>query len=227
MKIAVISDTHGNIKRASLIIEKVWPFDILIHLGDHADDLVRLTQNINCRFYGVLGNEDKVAPAPPHTMTATLRDVVSRDIDIDGDLKSLKNDSKKNTVKVEEADKADKSISFSNELVFTAGETNFYATHGHTFDLNPYYGKEKWNEGINAFVQRAEEEEAGVALFGHTHSPFLEVIGGVLIMNPGDIYPGEEWGHVGIIEVLGGDLKAEILRFDRGGEFKKHLQIKK
>lgn len=226
MKIAVISDTHGNVKRASLIIEKVWPFDILIHLGDHADDLVRLSQEIDCRFYGVLGNEDKVAPASPHTMVATLRDVASRDVEIDGGLKSLKNDSEKNTVEIEEADKVDKAISFSNELVFTAGETNFYATHGHTFDLNPYYGKEKWNEGLNTLVQRAEEVEAGVALFGHTHSPFLEVIGGMLVMNPGDIYPGEEWGHIGIIEVLEGDLKAEILRFDNGGEFKKHLQIK-
>ena len=216
MKIAVISDTHGNVKRASLILEKAWPFDILVHLGDHAEDLVRLAQNINCRVYGLLGNEDKSAPAQPTATAAALRDV-----EICGDLKSTKNDFEKSRVE------SDKAIGFSNELVFTAEEVKFYATHGHTFDLNPYYGKEKWNEGIDSLVQRAVEEKAGVVLFGHTHSLFLEVIRGVLVMNPGDIYPGAEWGHIGIMEVLGGDIKAEVLRFDKEGEFKKHLQIKK
>lgn len=204
IRIAVISDTHGNLKRASLIIkrerevarERARPFDLIIHLGDHASDLVKLAEKFDCRAIGLFGNEDKVAPpAVGPNLEAKRR-----------------------------GDAGD--ISFSDELSLEVGGVTIYATHGHIFDLNPYYGEERWREGIDALVKRAKEGGARVVLFGHTHRPFLEVVGGVLFMNPGDIYPGAEWGHIGTIEVSDGGIDAKIHRFNEKDGFESLSELR-
>ncbi|MBN1573635.1 MAG: YfcE family phosphodiesterase [Deltaproteobacteria bacterium] len=198
MKIGVISDTHGNVKRASLIIEKVLPLDLLLHLGDHAGDLIALNDRFDLRSIGILGNEDKTAP--PYFGSDTL---TSRDISVDS---ADNRDGKTNGLTGIE--------SFSNEIFFTVRGIKIYATHGHTFDINPYYGEDKWRKRLKALAVRAKKEGARAVLFGHTHRPFLEVVGGVLAMNPGDVYPGAEWGHIGTIEVSDREIRAEIRRFN-------------
>ena len=212
MKIGVISDTHGNVGRASAIIEKVLPLDLIVHLGDHAGDLVALNERFDLRSIGILGNEDKTAPTDLRSKVPTNGDIVDiADIKIGG-----------------ADDGPDRSTGiggFSNEIFFTAQGIKIYATHGHTFDLNPYYGEEKWREGIEALVGRAKNEGAGVVLFGHTHRSFLDTVDGVLVMNPGDVYPGAEWAHIGTVEVTGACLKAEIFRFKEDYVFSRHLQI--
>ncbi|MEJ2068642.1 MAG: metallophosphoesterase family protein, partial [Deltaproteobacteria bacterium] len=62
LKIAVISDTHGNLMRATSIIEGIRPFNLIVHLGDHASDLVKLSEIYDSRAVGLLGNEDMTAP---------------------------------------------------------------------------------------------------------------------------------------------------------------------
>ena len=50
--------------------------------------------------------------------------------------------------------------------------------HGHTFGVK---------SDLSLLLREAEERGADVALFGHTHKPFLELRGGVWLLNPGSV----------------------------------------
>lgn len=53
------------------------------------------------------------------------------------------------------------------------GGKRFYMTHGHR------------HASLMSLALRAKENEADVALFGHTHQPLCEEAYGVLLLNPG------------------------------------------
>ena len=57
-------------------------------------------------------------------------------------------------------------------------------THGH------YYGVSMGPEGL---VDEAKSRGCDIAMYGHTHRPFLDVIDGVTVLNPGSLsYPRQE-----------------------------------
>ena len=59
-----------------------------------------------------------------------------------------------------------------------------FITHGH------YYGVSMGPEGL---VDEAKSRGCDIAMYGHTHRPFLEVIDGVTVLNPGSLsYPRQE-----------------------------------
>ena len=59
-----------------------------------------------------------------------------------------------------------------------------FITHGH------YYGVSMGPEGL---VDEAKSRGCGIAMYGHTHRPFLDVIDGVTVLNPGSLsYPRQE-----------------------------------
>ena len=64
MRIVVISDTHGNVEGASLILSTVAAVDLVVHLGDHIADIWALAADLPCPVVGVLGNEDRAEPGP-------------------------------------------------------------------------------------------------------------------------------------------------------------------
>ena len=166
MRIAVISDTHGNVEGASLVLSTFTAIDLLIHLGDHAADLWALAAGLPHPALGVLGNEDKAQEGPA-------------------------------------------------DLVIPAEGISLFATHGHTFDLNPYLPKERWERRLDALAATARKKGARAALFGHTHKALLEERDGVLLVNPGDLYPGGEYSSIAILVVEGTAISAQIFRFDR------------
>ena len=61
------------------------------------------------------------------------------------------------------------------------GAHQLLAVHGHQQDVK--YGYEKLS-------YYAEEQHAGIALFGHTHQPYVGWMGGVLLVNPGALMDG-------------------------------------
>lgn len=63
----------------------------------------------------------------------------------------------------------------------------FFLTHGHLFGVK---------RDLSALEAEAKRQEADIALFGHTHRPFLETRGGVQYMNPG----AARDGRYGVIE---------------------------
>ena len=59
-----------------------------------------------------------------------------------------------------------------------------FITHGHS------YGVSMGPEGL---VDEAKSRGCDIAMYGHTHRPFLDVIDGVTVLNPGSLsYPRQE-----------------------------------
>ena len=63
-----------------------------------------------------------------------------------------------------------------------------FFTHGHT-----YYVK----HGYQRLQERAKLEDVDICLFGHTHTPYLETVDGILYMNPGAVCHGS----YGVIDI--------------------------
>ena len=57
------------------------------------------------------------------------------------------------------------------------GQVKAFITHGHLYSVK--FGR------VDSLVYAAMEAGANIALFGHTHEPMNEQIGGVHIINPG------------------------------------------
>ncbi len=72
-------------------------------------------------------------------------------------------------------------------------------THGHL---------QRVKEGYSILRDFAKGINADIALFGHTHSPYLDYDGRVLIMNPGSLGYNNEYGILDIAE--DGSLKAAL-----------------
>ncbi len=63
-KIAIVSDSHGDIENIALFRDRLADVDALYHLGDHAEDAIPLSQKLNCGFVSVRGNCDPFSDAP-------------------------------------------------------------------------------------------------------------------------------------------------------------------
>ena len=63
-KIAVISDSHGDVENISYFIDRLKNVDALWHLGDHAEDAARIAVRLNCGYVSVRGNCDPFSDAP-------------------------------------------------------------------------------------------------------------------------------------------------------------------
>ena len=61
------------------------------------------------------------------------------------------------------------------------GPHRIIAVHGHLHDVK--YGYDKLS-------YYAEDNQSTIALFGHTHRPFADYVGSVLLMNPGALIDG-------------------------------------
>lgn len=70
------------------------------------------------------------------------------------------------------------------ELEMEIGSHKALLTHGH------YYGVSMGPEGL---AEEAKSRGCDIAMYGHTHRPFLDKINGVTVLNPGSLsYPRQE-----------------------------------
>lgn len=73
------------------------------------------------------------------------------------------------------------------ELEMEIGPHRALLTHGH------YYGVSMGPEGL---ADEAKSRGCDIAMYGHTHRPFLDKINGVTVLNPGSLsYPRQEGRH--------------------------------
>lgn len=74
--------------------------------------------------------------------------------------------------------------SLERELELELRGHRILLTHGHYYNVSL---------GVEGLYQEALDRECGIAMYGHTHRPFLEERGGVTILNPGSLsYPRQE-----------------------------------
>ena len=62
MKILIVSDTHKRHKNLELVLERVAPIDLLIHLGDAEGYEEEIAQMAGCPLEIVAGNNDFFSP---------------------------------------------------------------------------------------------------------------------------------------------------------------------
>ncbi len=80
------------------------------------------------------------------------------------------------------------------KLVASVGGVRLYLTHGYA---------EHVKSGLLRLALAAAEQEAAVALYGHTHLPATDFYEGVLLFNPGSV----RTGAYGILEIDGGRVR--------------------
>ena len=81
------------------------------------------------------------------------------------------------------------------ERIIMLGEYRILLTHGHFYYVEA---------GIDRLMYAAEEKEADVVMFGHTHYPLVEDLGDLVIVNPGSLthprQPGRKPSYI-IMEI--------------------------
>jgi putative phosphoesterase len=128
LRVLIISDSHGRTDRIRDVIRQVGKYDLLLHAGDHAVDV--LEDHPDAR--AVCGNCD----APD---------------------------------------------SAEVEQVFELLGVRTLLTHGHRLNVKA---------SALPMLYRAAEQEVGLFIFGHTHTPTLLVEQGRVFLNPGSLsYP--------------------------------------
>ncbi len=64
------------------------------------------------------------------------------------------------------------------ERVLNLGGKKIFITHGHTYGVK---------RGLDDLKRRAREQEADIAMFGHTHLPYTAYEDGIHYLNPGSV----------------------------------------
>lgn len=78
----------------------------------------------------------------------------------------------------------DYNLHLNGEEIFDYEGYRFFITHGHRYYVN---------QGTGILQQRALEYKADVAMFGHTHVPYISIGEELTVLNPGSIsYPRQE-----------------------------------
>lgn len=82
------------------------------------------------------------------------------------------------------------------------GPVKAFITHGHLYNVE--------YDRLDSLVYAAQEQGAKLAMYGHTHRPLYEEIGGVKVLNPGTAGKGRKltWALVEVFD--NGGIACEI-----------------
>lgn len=58
LKIAVVSDSHGNLYSLDKALSELGEFDMIVHLGDHFNDIVKVNEKYKKPIEYICGNND-------------------------------------------------------------------------------------------------------------------------------------------------------------------------
>jgi hypothetical protein len=97
--------------------------------------------------------------------------------------------------------------SAKEEAVITLEGKKILLTHGHNYYVQ---------SGVYRLALRGAEIGADCCLFGHTHIPFLDYEGNMVIMNPGSLSQprGNSSYNYGMLIIEDGTLRASLVELD-------------
>lgn len=90
----------------------------------------------------------------------------------------------------------------STELEIDAEGKRIFLTHGHCYNV-------KYESAYTSIIKRTEGK-FDIAVFGHTHKPLCDNLGGLILLNPGSVRYTSTYG---VIEIEDGKLRAAVLEF--------------
>ena len=88
-----------------------------------------------------------------------------------------------------------------HELLIEAEGKRIYLTHGHLHNV-------KYEAGYSTLIKKAKDENADIAVFGHTHNPLCQNLGDLILLNPGSVRYGSTYG---VIEIENGKIGTAVL----------------
>ncbi|MCR5208161.1 MAG: metallophosphoesterase [Eubacterium sp.] len=88
------------------------------------------------------------------------------------------------------------------EQIINFNGKKIFFTHGHHYHVK---------YGLGELISRARLEGADVCLFGHTHTPYFEIVDGLYVMNPGAICENS----YGIIDIEPSGIMAYTTKINR------------
>lgn len=153
MKIAVLSDTHGNYQRAIEILSRCTDIAHIIHLGDIISDAERIEYALGCPVIKVAGNCDYACASP-------------------------------------------------REILMNMEKTRIFLTHGDHYSVK---------QGLDRLIDKSIRENARIAMYGHTHVPFVHQCNTTLLVNPGCLNKNASIHSIAILSIENNDISAEIL----------------
>lgn len=171
MKIAIISDVHGNGEALRALpdgFDELWVLGDLVNYGPEPREVVDLVRSKACVV--VRGNHDH-----------------SIGYDEDPRCTPRYHDMAEATRRFSASAVIENQKQFLRDLPLKAeirlGNTRFYLTHARPSD--PLYGY--CPQDSDEWVKEVESVRADVVLVGHTHTPFVRKIGNQLLVNPGSL----------------------------------------
>lgn len=95
-----------------------------------------------------------------------------------------------------------------DEILTTFGGVQIFACHGHLYDVK---------QNLQHLYFKGKAENARIVLFGHTHIPYLDDDGEMMMMNPGTVGAARMSGYesYGLITINKGQIKGEIIPLER------------
>lgn len=87
-----------------------------------------------------------------------------------------------------------------SELLIDADDKKIFVTHGHMYNV-------KYDHNYHTIKEKGLSIGADAVIFGHTHIPYCENFGNILLLNPGSVKSEQKFG---VIEIENGKIKAAI-----------------
>jgi len=88
------------------------------------------------------------------------------------------------------------------ELLESISDRKIFITHGDLYRVK---------SDLTRLVEKAKELKASIVLFGHTHTPLIQNLDGVLLINPGTLMTASDSKSYAILTVTPFKVSAEII----------------
>jgi len=181
MRVAVFGDIHGNLQALEAVLpavereraDAVYCLGDLVGYGASPEDVTQRIQNSGIPT--IMGNYDDGVGFDRDECGCAYRDPADEALGH----RSLK------WTKTHTSDASKAFLrTLRSQIRFTAGAARVLLVHGSPRKMNEYLFEDR---PLSSFERLAASSDADVIVFGHTHTPYVKEVDGVLFVNAGSV----------------------------------------